>query len=60
MYNKSIICTTFLFVCLTLLEISTPTFSAKMSGFSSSKHLPQLPLLASVVHDPDDGSPPKK
>jgi hypothetical protein len=60
MYNKSITRACFSLVSLTIFEINIQTFSIQVSRFSNSKNLSRSPLLARVVHDSDDRSPPPK
>jgi hypothetical protein len=60
MANRLIIYTFFWLGFLLQLKTSPSMIESQKSQFTKSNHSPQLLLVARVVHDSDDGSPPKQ
>jgi hypothetical protein len=60
MSNKPIIRTFFCLGCLMQFETNVSIVESQKSQFTKLNYSPQLLILARVVHDSDDGSPPKE
>jgi hypothetical protein len=58
MANRPIIHTFFWLGCLIQFKTGTSIIESQKFQFTKSNHSPQLLLVARVVHDSDDGTPP--